>query len=580
MTVFLARYASGTFAFVALAGCVWAAVPSHAGFGPSRSDPYAYRELTTTASSPTEIRPGFFDFGRDGIGWLEFKGVATGAYEIVIGEMTNAAGHVANDYPGSAVRCQRLKGEVAPGPAYRVPMPPDKWNLTGYSPKYCPAIKLPEWAGIVSPFRFVEIVKAPGPIGSANLVRTMVHHPIDMEKSSFACDNPVLNDVYEFCKYSILATSFAGIYVDGDRERTPYEADAYITQLGHYAIDNDYTMARRSCEWLMEHPTWPTEWKQHQIKMSWADWMWTGDTRSVAKHWERLTTEKLLAKYVRPEDGLLLTGGEVKKGCRIPGSGDIVDWPEPERESFEFKPVNGVINAFYYRNLIELSQMARALGKAEEAEGFLAKAKAVRIACRKLFLDPGTGLFVDGEGSRHTSLQANAAALAFGLVEKDEVPRIVGFLEGEGMGCGVYFAQYLLEAFCEAGRADLAIRLMASSGDRSWKGMMDFGSTISMEAWNMRVMPGMDLNHAWSTAPLNVISRYILGVTPAEPGFARIAVRPQLGGLKWVKATVPTAKGLVRLEARDGRLQLDVPAAATVTWKGRTQEIPAGRTCL
>ena len=548
-----------------------------AGLCAASGDPYVYRELVKTASSPREVRSGLFDFGKDGIGWLEFKGVVPGDYEIVIGEMTNAAGHVANPYPGSTIRCQKLSGTVEAGATYRVPMPPDKWNLTGYAPKTAPAIALPKWAGIVYPFRYVEVVKGLEGVKAANLVRQMVHHPIDMAKSSFVSDSKVLNDVYELCKYSMLATSFTGIYVDGDRERTPYEADAYINQLGHYAVDDDYTMARKSCEWLADHPTWPTEWKQHQIMMHWADWMWTGDTRSIAKYWSKLTTEKLLVKYVRESDGLILSGGENRKGCRIPGSGDIVDWPERERDGFEFKPVNAVVNAFYYRNLRELAQMARALGKADEATAFEAKAKTVRAAFRKLFLDAASGLFVDGEGSSHKSLHANAAALAFGLAEKAEMPRIVAFLEPKGLACSVYFAQYLLEAFCEAGRADIAVRLMASTGERSWQAMIDFGSTVSMEAWNMKAKPNQDLNHAWGAAPINVISRYVLGVTPLEPGFKTIAIAPQPGGLKKIEATVPTAKGPVKLSVDGDNLTVVTPASARVTWGGKTADVAPGR---
>jgi hypothetical protein len=37
----------------------------------------------------------------------------------------------------------------------------------------------------------------------AEFVRQMVSWPIDMSKSSFACDNANLCRVYEFCKYSI-----------------------------------------------------------------------------------------------------------------------------------------------------------------------------------------------------------------------------------------------------------------------------------------------------------------------------------------------------------------------------------------
>ncbi len=69
-----------------------------------------------------------------------------------------------------------------------------------------------------------------------------------------------------------------GVYVDGDRERIPYEADAYLNQLSHYYTDNDTQMARDTFDHLMKHGTWPTEWAPHMIFMAHADWMQTGDT--------------------------------------------------------------------------------------------------------------------------------------------------------------------------------------------------------------------------------------------------------------------------------------------------------------
>jgi len=539
------------------------------------SDPYDYKELVAREVAPVKIVANaagrqVADFGRDAVGWLELDGEKAGPYEIVLGELIDAEGNVTNAYPRSSIRCQRLKGEKPAG-RYRVPMPPDRLNLKGYNPK-APAVLLPERFGIVFPFRYVELVEAP----PATLRQMAVNYPIDMSKSAFDCDNADLVRIYDFCKYSILATSFCGVYVDGDRERTPYEADAYINQLDHYAIDDDCSLGRKSHEWLMDHPTWPTEWRQHSIKMAWADWMWTGDTRSLAKCYEALCDKKLMARYVRPGDGLLETGGEMRKGAR-PGASDIVDWPSASRDGFVFRPVNAVVNAFYYRNLLELADIARALGKEADATRFSARAFAVHAAFQKAFYRPELGLYADGEGTDHASLHANAAALAFGLVPSARVKAIVAFLESKGMACSVYFAQYLLEALCLADRADLALRLMLDKGNKGWLGMMDFGSTISMEAWTVADKPNLDLNHAWGAAPLNIISRFILGVTPLEPGFRRVSIHPQLGGLKRVQATVPTVAGPIVLEATPDRLAFTSPVPSVAVFAGRTYTLPAGQ---
>jgi hypothetical protein len=537
-------------------------------------DAYDYKELVTREVKPVKITKNdagnnVVDFGRDAIGWLELDGPEAGAYEIVIGELTNERGEVTNAYRKSTIRSYRIKG-TKPSGTHRVPLPPDRLNLKGHFAK-APAILLPEKFGIVAPFRYVEVVSGP----KMNFRQIAVNYPIDMSKSSFACDNENLARVYDFCKYSILATSFCGVYVDGDRERTPYEADAYINQLCQYAIDDDYSLARKSHEWLMDHPTWPTEWRQHSVMIAWADWMWTGDTRSLEKYYEMLKNEKLMDKYARASDGLLETGGELKKGAK-PGAGDIVDWPRRERDNFVFKPVNAVVNAFYYRNLCEMADIARALGKKDDAQKFEKRSKEIYVAYQKVFFDENSGLYVDGDGANHSSLHANAAALAFGLVPQSAVIRVIDFLEKKGMACSVYFAQYLLEAFCRNGRADIAIKLMSAKGDRTWMGMIDFGSTITLEAWSIKDKPNLDLNHAWGAVPLNIISRYVLGVMPKEAGFKKISIRPQLGNLKHIKGTIPTVAGKITVEATPEKLIFTTPSPTEVFYKGELRQFPAG----
>ena len=541
------------------------------------SDPYDYKELTTTTALPvaaTVTADGheLFDFGKDAIGWFEFVNMPPGDYEVVLGEMTNACGNVTNAYAGSTIRANRVSGKID-SRQYRVPFEKDPLNTRGWDPN-APSVMIPERLGIISAIRYAEIVKAPAKVTSANVARVAVHYPIDMKKSGFICDNKDLKRVYDLCKYSILATSFCGVYVDGDRERTPYEADAYINQLDQYAIDDDYSLGRKSHEWLMDHPTWPTEWKQHSIKIAWADWMWTGDKRSLEKYFDQLSTVKLMPeKCSKREDSLVVSTGETdSKGAR-----DIIDWPRAERDGFDFGKVNAVVNAFHYRNLLEMRDIALALGKEVYAKHCQDEADRVKGAFLRTFIDPKDTLVRDCEGSEHKSLHANAIAVAMGLIDDaNHRRRIAAYLDTRGMACSVYFAQYLLEAFFEADCADLAIKYMTAPGDRGWVGMMDFGSTITMEAWNMKAKPNQDLNHAWGAAPLNIISRYLLGVRPLEAGFKRILVAPQLGSLTRVSAVVPTAAGAVRLEVEGRQLKVSVPAPTLVVWKGETHQVGPG----
>lgn len=101
---------------------------------------------------------------------------------------------------------------------------------------------------VLSPFSFWEE-------GNRDSIGNNIHNCIWQ-----LTNNDTLNQIWDLCKYSIKATSFTGVYVDGDRERIPYEADALINKLFHYGVDREYAMARRSHEYLLQHSTYPTEW--------------------------------------------------------------------------------------------------------------------------------------------------------------------------------------------------------------------------------------------------------------------------------------------------------------------------------
>ena len=90
------------------------------------------------------------------------------------------------------------------------------------------------------------------------------------------------------------ATSFSGLYIDGDRERIPYEADAYINQLGHYCTDREYAMAKQTIEWFMQHPTWPTEWLLTTAMMMYQDYYYSGDTELLKAYYEELKHKTLM----------------------------------------------------------------------------------------------------------------------------------------------------------------------------------------------------------------------------------------------------------------------------------------------
>ena len=67
------------------------------------------------------------------------------------------------------------------------------------------------------------------------------------------------------------------------------------------------------------------------------------------------------------------------------------------------------------------------------------------------------------------------------------------------------------------------------------------------------------LCHGWSAGVIPFLFRYILGVSITQPGYREVHIRPRLGGLDYVKATLPTPLGELTLDCRvrEGRVHTD-----------------------
>ncbi len=463
--------------------------------------------------------------------------------------------------------------------------------------------ELPAGISGILPFRYAEIDDAPEDMTENNVLQLMVHYPFEDAAASFHSSSTMLNDVWQFSKYSIKATSFAGIYVDGNRERQPYE-DGYIYQLGHYNLDTRYGIARRTISYLLEKPTWPTEWMMLTIFMAYTDFLYTGDRDFLDRIYPMLLAHTLTA--LARSDGLISTHGTqsdsfLRSIHRTSGAiQDIVDWPPVERADYEkvrvdlplffmlsaesflrdvratlvramgfrqvaqlyqaeadrvrderytMPAINTVVNAYHYQALIYMADLAEFSDRPEDAKTFRAEASRVMKAMHEKLFDYKTGLFVDGEGSSHSSFQANVFPMAFGLTPHGFEEQTIQMIRKHGMG-SVYCAQYLIEVLYKMREDRLGLALLTSTDKRSWSHMMnDLGSTITTEAWDEEIQPDMDWNHAWGASPANLIPRYVMGIRPTSPGFKTFLVAPQFGDLSSVSATLPTVAGAIQFTA-------------------------------
>ncbi|WP_143519949.1 alpha-L-rhamnosidase C-terminal domain-containing protein [Reichenbachiella sp. 5M10] len=510
----------------------------------------------------TKLGSGHYliDFGKSFFGTVSLSLKSNHAKDLVIHQGEKLLGNRIDRNPEATVRYQKvvMKNMLA-GQAYIVKLQPDIRNTNDK------AIHLPDSLGVVMPFRYCEIENLQVPIEDIELFQKAIYVEFDDMAGYFSSSNKTLDQVWNLCKHTIKATTFTGYYVDGDRERIPYEADAYINQLSHYSVDDNYAIAKRTNEYFIDHPTWPTEWLLHTAMLFYQDYMYTGDLTLIRKHYQVLKVRTLhdLAR----EDGLISSRSHrldsafmLKLGFKDPKTKvrDIVDWPpaqkdsywklateEGERDGYDMGvEINTVVNAFYYHNLVLMTEIARVLGESDDAKRFAKEAEMVRTMINEKLLDKAKGVYIDGEGSSHSSLHANMMPLVFGLVPDQYKMTVVDFIKTRGMACSVYGAQYLLEALYQAGETEYAFKLMTdTTTDRSWWNMIQLGATMTLEAWDMKYKPNLDWNHAWGTAPLNTVVRHLWGITPIQPGFKQVEVQPQLGELTFSEIKTPTIMG-------------------------------------
>ncbi|MFO7671774.1 MAG: alpha-L-rhamnosidase C-terminal domain-containing protein [Bacteroidales bacterium] len=521
------------------------------------------------------IKEGYLaDFGKDAFATMElnFQAKKKNTLHIRLGEKL-LSGRI-DPNPGGSVCFQEIELEVSPETqTYLIELIPDQRNTKPG------AIALPDSFPVLMPFRYVEIAGTKE-LEAENLTRVAYFNYFDESASSFSSSNDILDQVWDLSKYSIKATTFSGYYVDGERERIPYEADAYLNQLSHYSVDQEYAMAQKTIEYLMKNPTWPTEWQLHMVFLFYQDYMYTGNTELIEQYYETLKHKTLMA--LANDKGLISTSSPAHNGGLMKNLGfadttsrlrDIVDWPQKggfggvmgETDGFVFMPVNTVVNSFYYRNMVMMAEFARLLGKTVEALDFQLEAERVKNSLNKQLFNKELGYYVDGVGTDHGSLHANMFPLAFDIVPEGYKKSVASFIKTRGMGCSVYGAQYLLEALYKAGEADYALELLTATHDRSWYNMIRAGSTITMEAWDLKYKPNADWNHAWGAAPANLISRGMWGIQPLTPGFGLVSVKPQMGTLENSTIEVPTIKGKIRAEfertgPRTAKYVIDLPA--------------------
>lgn len=475
-----------------------------------------------------------FDFGQEVVGGIRLSGdgQAGQTLAVLLGEELEPDGGVKYN-----LRCKQTYAE--------------HWTLRA-GPQH-----LEHWG--YRAFRWME-ARCTTDIDLTNAVEAAVLSLPWRAEAEFSSSDPDLDRVWRMCRYSIEALRF-DLYQDTPtRERGPYEGDAIINQLSEYAVQRSYALARFSTRFLLQRPTWPTEYRLQTPILAWRDYVATGDDTALARNYDAMMQRQLI-EAINPS-GLV----EKEPGQSSQVNGDLVDWPKSNLDGYVFTRVNTVINTWQYEALLALANIARVLGKDADRERLVRRAERMKEAMNALLLKPD-GSYRDGLETDHSAQHATAYPLAAGITPAELRESAGRLLASQGMRMSVYGAQFLLDALFNAGEDRAAIALMTRRTQFSWLHMMDdLHATIVMEAWDPEIKPNTTFSHAWGTAPANVIPRHVVGIEVIEPGASHIRIAPKPGDLAAFKATLPTIRGAVNVSyARQGPVVLEIALPPNVT---------------
>ena len=407
-------------------------------------------------------------------------------------------------------------------------------------------------------FRYVRLEWSSGALLLQAQVRER-HYPFPAEACTLRTEDPILSSVFTLCKNGVKYGCQEG-YVDcPSREKGQYAGDLTVTTHTQLYLTGDFSLYRKALRQQMESAfvcpgllavtpgSYMQEIADYSLQFPLLALRYYRHTQDATFLRETLAAcEGLLAyfaRYARP-DGLLE---------QVDEKWNLVDWPQNMRDGYDFplpEPVgpgcHNVVNAFYIGAVKTVEKIRRIL-----KIPFTPRSPALIDSFQRAFYQPENGLYRDWEGGSHSALHSNILPAYFGWTPPEGRRKLVDFIKGKGLCCGVYMAYFLLKALCRLGHPEEAYRIIVNTTPQSWYNMAREGGTCCFEAWGKAQKANTSLCHPWASGPIPVLIEDLLGITPET-----------------VRSGGPFVCGLPH-EAAD--LSLTVPCAGkrvTVEWKG------------
>jgi alpha-L-rhamnosidase len=436
-------------------------------------------------------------------------------------------------------------------------------------------------------YRYLEVDGANETLGTHDLLAVARHASMpDEHAATFETSNSAIDAVWNLARHSALYATQEQVLDTPTREKgafldgfvSPATMDAFGERAVTYQALRDVARSQRRY--------WPDgrvnvvypngdgardipDSTEYYVEWVWRVYMTTGDRDQLASLYPVVKNiSDYVARAIDANTGLV---------TNLPGGGGdylggIVDWPPNMRYGYDMATA-----ARTTENILAVDVFHRVAQIADElrrphVEASTERDRATRLteAIHRKLTGPD-GVFIDGlepngTPSPHASQQANAYALAYGLVPGAQVDAVADYVVRLGNAMGVSTFANLVYGLHAAGRDRALVEALTDPRRPGYAQILAEGATFTWEAWDAR-QTGDSESHGFGSLVLAVLQDDVLGVTVAAPGAARVDVRtPALAAMR-ASGIVSTQRGPIPISwsrGSDGRFSLDLTIPANV----------------
>ncbi|TLM89777.1 family 78 glycoside hydrolase catalytic domain [Hymenobacter jeollabukensis] len=401
------------------------------------------------------------------------------------------------------------------------------------------------------------------------------------EVGAFSCSNELLNQTNTLIDWSV-KSNMASVFTDcphreklgwqeqnhlmGSSIRYRYDIAALsrkvIQDLQVSQLDNglvpEIAPEFVKFEWGGDMFRDSPEWGSSAILLPWYVYQWYGDRQVLEGSYPMM--QRYAAYLATKANGHILTqglGDWYDLGPKLPGTSQLT-------------PMGVTGTAIYYYDLTTLADIARLLGKADDAAKYTQLAGEVRTAFNAKFFNPETKQYATG------SQAANAVAVYMGLVAPEHKAAVVDNLVRDiqsrqnALTAGDIGYRYVLRVLEDAGRSDVIFAMNSRSDVPGYGYQLAQGATALTESW--AALPTVSNNHLMLGHLQEWLYGALAGIRPA-PGavaFNQIDIRPEpVGDVTSARATHHSPYGLIGSEWKKTtagfELTATIPANTTAT---------------